>query len=304
MRVTSFKTFLFFLFVLILTTGYLGAFAQGPARGADKPARKELRVYYEENILPTVRQQRQKLETQLSAEDKALLATYRTQLQANRQQGNALRQSLRTAPATSPGQARSSRPELTEAQRQQFQQQRTENHAIMQKVAQLAQKYSTNIKQLSTEIEPQREKWVADTKAIVAKYATPEQQERLAHFAGGRHGRGGAGLGHYFRPGVFLLIDPSVSETSATTATSLGSTVFPNPSTATTQLEYAVTKAGPVTVELLDSRGTTLRTLISQQSKEKGSHVLVTNVDDLPSGTYYYKITTRASTETKRFQKQ
>ncbi|OUJ72517.1 T9SS type A sorting domain-containing protein [Hymenobacter crusticola] len=301
MRVTSFKAFLLFLLVLLLTTGYLGAFAQGPARGADKPARQELRAYYAENVLPTVRQQRQKLEVQLSAEDKAALTTYRAQLQASRRQGQALRQSLRLTAAG--GQSGPARLELTEAQRQQFQQQRTEMRAIMLKVGQLAQKYSANIKQLATEIEPQREKWMADTKAIVAKYATTEQQT-TARFAGGRHRRGGTGLGHYFRPSVFLLMDPNSAEKLGTAANNLGTTVFPNPSTATTQLEYAVSKAGPVTIELLDGRGTTLRTLISQQNKEKGPQVLITNVDDLPSGTYYYKITTRTGTETKRFLKQ
>jgi len=303
MKATSFKSFLLFLVVLILTAGYVGAFAQRPGRGADRPARKELRTYYTENVLPVVRAQRQKLEVQLTAEDKAALATYRTQLQASRQKGQALRQSLHSASPSPSDQAKPARPELTEAQRQQLQQQRTETRAVMEKVVELAKKYDTNIKQLSAEVEPQREKWIADTKAIAAKYATPEQQEKIAHFAGGRHLRGTGELGHYFRPSVFLLMNPE-APTAATPASTLGTSVYPNPSTATTQLEYAVSKAGPVTIELLDGRGNILRKVIDQQHKDKGAQVLVVNVEDLPNGTYYYKITTRTGSETKRFVKQ
>jgi len=298
MKVTSFKTFLFFLLVLLLTTGYLNAFAQGRNRMPERPARKELRAYYTENVLPVVRAQRQKLETQLTTEDKTALNTYRAQLQANRERSKELLRSFR---ATAPNQ--SGRPQLTDAQRQQLQQQRTDIRAVMLKVAALAQKYDTNIRQLSAEVEPQRTQWSTDTKAIMAKYTTPEQPEKLARFVGGRHGRVGDKLGHYFRPSTFLLMKPTAFAIPEL-ATNAAASVFPNPSSATTQLEYSVAKAGPVTVELLDNHGTTLRTLINQQSKEKGAHVLVTDLADLPSGTYYYKITTRTGSETKRFLKQ
>ncbi|GGF19365.1 T9SS type A sorting domain-containing protein [Hymenobacter cavernae] len=297
MKATSFHTFLRLLLVLILVVGYTAAFAQRLGRSADKPARQELQAYYAQNVLPVVREQRQKLEAQLSADDKVALASYRAQLRTSRQEGKALLQSFRPAKL---GQAQPTRPELTDAQRQQLQQQRTQRQAVMQKVTQVAQKYDTNIKQLASEIEPQREKWTMDTKAIVMKYATPEQQEKLAHFAGNRHK---AGLGHFFRPSVFLLMDPN-APTAKQATKDLGTSLFPNPSNGTTQLEYNVAKAGPVTIELLDGRGNTLRKILDQQSKEKGAHVLVVNVDDLSNGTYFYKITSRTGSETKRFLKQ
>jgi flagellar hook assembly protein FlgD len=98
-------------------------------------------------------------------------------------------------------------------------------------------------------------------------------------------------------------MDPNAPQQAASKL-GAASSIFPNPSTATNQLEYTVTKAGAVTIELLDGRGNTLRTVAAEQKQDKGTHSLAVNVGDLPNGTYYYKITTRAGTETKRFIKQ
>lgn len=80
--------------------------------------------------------------------------------------------------------------------------------------------------------------------------------------------------------------------------------MYPNPTAATNQLSYEVKKAGPVTVELLDGRGNTLRTVAQEAKQEKGTHSLTANVADLPAGTYYFKITTRTGAETQRFVKE
>ncbi|GGG36539.1 T9SS type A sorting domain-containing protein [Hymenobacter glacieicola] len=262
------------------------------------PARKELREYYQLNVLPTVRQQRQKLEAQLTTSDKAQLTLYRAQLKETRQKGKALRQSFR--PAGTPA---STRPELTETQKQQLQQLRAETKVILQNVAQLAQKYEGDIAKLAQEVQPQREKWAADTKAILARTATPEQPQKRTAWAGKRQRH--AGARRYFQPVTFLLLNPN-APVNASAGAERGNTlgVYPNPAVSTSQLEYAVKKAGPVTVELLDGRGNTLRTVAQQANVEKGQHTLAVNVADLPAGTYYFKITTQAGSETRRFVKQ
>jgi hypothetical protein len=259
------------------------------------PAAREIRAYYQENVLPVVRQQRQKLEPQLAAADQAQLATYRTQLKDLRQRGQALRQSFH---ATGGGEG--ARPALTDAQRQQFQQLHTDQRAIMENVAKLAEKYEAAIKKLAEEVGPQREKWAADIKAIIAKTASPEQLERMkGHEARpGRHGH----LGKAFRPARFLLLDPSAP--AAATRDLGAASVYPNPAGPSSQLDYEVKKAGPVTIELLDARGNKLRTLLQNEKQDKGTHSQVLDARDLPAGTYYYKITTRSGTETKRFVKE
>lgn len=281
---------------LSLLVGGSAAQAQNTQARQATPARKEIREYYRQNVLPTVRQQRQKLEAQLTTSDKAQLTLYRAQLKETRQKAKALRQSFR--PAGTPA---GTRPELTEAQKQQLQQLRTETKAILQNVSQLAQKYEGDIAKLAQEVQPQREKWQADTKAILARTATPEQPAKAGK---GRHQRHGAGMRRYFQPTSFLLLNPNAPAKTPTPAGRGNAGVYPNPSVSTNQLEYEVKKAGPVTVELLDGRGNTLRTVAQETKVEKGPHTLQVNVADLPVGTYYFKITTRAGSETKRFVKE
>lgn len=281
---------------LSLLLGGSAVQAQNTQARQGAPARKELREYYQQNVLPVVRQQRQKLEAQLTTSDKAQLTLYRAQLKETRQKAKALRQSFR--PAGTPA---GTRPELTDAQKQQLQQLRTETKAILQNVSQLAQKYEGDIAKLAQEVQPQKEKWQADTKAILARTATPEQQAKAGK---GKHQRHAGGMRRYFQPTSFLLLNPN-APTQTPTPTERGSVgVYPNPSVSTNQLEYEVKKAGPVTVELLDGRGNTLRTVAQEPKVEKGSHTLSVNVADLPVGTYYFKITTRSGAETKRFVKE
>ncbi|WP_169515070.1 T9SS type A sorting domain-containing protein [Hymenobacter norwichensis] len=290
------------LAMLLLATATLAQNPLDKPQGPGGPSRSEMKAYFEQNVLPVVQQQRQKLETQLASTDKAQLTTYRTQLKDVRQRSQALRHSFRVSRATAPASPApaSTRPALTEEQRQQFRQLHTESRAIMQNVAQLAQKYAGSISQLTEEVQPQRAKWANDMQAIAAKNATPEQQEKRAPMQGRmRH----HGAGRFFRPTAFLLLDPSATTTAPEPGVS-GTSLYPNPAVATSQLEYTVTKAGPVTVELLDGRGNTLRTITQEPKQEKGPHVLPVNLSDLAAGTYYYKITTRTSSETKRFVKE
>ncbi|WP_375434774.1 T9SS type A sorting domain-containing protein [uncultured Hymenobacter sp.] len=290
--------------VLVLLTTALTAPARGQQQQDNHPVRREMQVYVAQNVLPVVRQQRQKLETQLATADKAQLAIYRTQLKEVRQRGQALRQSFRSAPSSAPKTADPASPQahFTEAQQQQLHQLRAETRTILLNVNQMTEKYASNITQLLQEIQPQKEKWAADMQAIAFKNVTPEQQEKLGRYRGRVQHRIGAG--RYLRPTAFLLLDPAAPAATPAEREASGTSLFPNPAAATNQLEYTVTKAGPVTVELLDSRGNALRTVAQEVKQEKGSHTLEVNLAELPKGTYYYKITTRAGSETKRFVKE
>ncbi|SFQ49909.1 T9SS type A sorting domain-containing protein [Hymenobacter arizonensis] len=284
------------LLVLLVASATAESLSGGPHPRKHWPANPEITAYHRANIQPVLQQQRQKLEAQLDPADRTQLTAYRTQLKALREQGKALRQ----APATPPADG-SNRPALTDVQREQRQQLHSQTKGIMLNVAQLAQKYEVPIQQLAKEVEPQKEKWAADLKALATKNATPEQQERMAAH-GGRMRHHGAH--RFFAPARFLLMDPN-APTAATSERNLGGTSFyPNPATATSQLDYDVKKAGPVTVELLDSKGNKLRTLVATTEQEKGPHTQQLDLRDLPAGTYFYKIITKAGSETKRFVKE
>jgi hypothetical protein len=266
-----------------------GAWAE-PAHGARfHKSNPEVRAYVQQHVLPVVRQQRQKLEAQLSAADKTQLDTYRAQLKELRQQGKALRQSF--APA---GQ----RPVLTEAQREQLQQHRAARRAVMQNVAQLAQKYETQIAQLALEVKPQHERWATDLQALRAKNSSSELPGQH-HGRRGHHGKGR----NFFGPSRFLLMRPAAAvERMPDTSGEQRAALYPNPASSTQRLEYTVPKEGNVKVELLDERGKTLRTVFDGK-QAVGTQSLDVNVAELPRGTYFYKITSKGNNETRRFLK-
>ena len=277
------------LLLVALLTAALSHAALPARRDPASPARPEIKAYLQQNVLPVLRQQRQKLEPQISSADQAQLATYRTQLRELRQKRQALRQQARPNTAPRPY------PDLTSEQLQQQQQLRVATKAVLLSVAQLTQKYETAIRALTRELQPQREKWAADLAAIQAKNSASDSTRR----AGTGHVRGLAA--HLLRPARFLLLDPTAP---ATAPAGPGAAVYPNPAATTSQLTYDVLKAGPVTVELLDGRGTTLRTVASETNQQKGPHTLQTDLSGLPAGTYFYKISTRTGTETRRFVKE
>ncbi|RTQ46226.1 T9SS type A sorting domain-containing protein [Hymenobacter gummosus] len=263
----------------------------------------ELRAYVQQNVMPVLRQQRQKLEAQLSAADKTQLSAYRSQLKALREQGQTLRKALRPAEGSTPGQ----RPQLTDAQKQQLEKLHSEKRTVLQGVAQLAQKYDAQIQQLKAEVQPQRDKWAADLQALAQKNRTPEQQQQLEQrkAAGKHHGRGQHGFGtkNFFGATRFLLMDPNAPAQPAVTEAGRPAAMYPNPATSTQRLDYEVKKEGNVKVELLDERGKTVRTVFEGR-QDKGSHSLDVNLAELGRGTYYYKITSKGGSETRRFVKE
>ncbi|MDQ2771046.1 MAG: T9SS type A sorting domain-containing protein [Bacteroidota bacterium] len=292
------------LVVLVLSASVASLARGGRHRGEGRPIRREIKAYFQANIMPVLRQQRQKLEPQLAAADRAQLATYRTQLKALKEQGRALRQAV--APAAGSPAPAGTRPVLTDAQREQAHQLRFQAQGIMLNVAEMARKYDGPITKLTEEVQPQKEQWAADIKGIVAKNATPEQQQKMAARQGRRHGEGhGRGsLRKFFKPAMFLLLDPNAPADGPAERGVGSSSFYPNPAAATTQLEYDVKKAGPVSVDLLDKDGNKLRTLVAETTQEKGAHTEALNLSDLPAGTYFYKITTKSGMQTKRFVKE
>lgn len=64
---------------------------------------------------------------------------------------------------------------------------------------------------------------------------------------------------------------------------------YPNPFTEVTTIRYAVEQDGPVLVEVFDILGKKVRTLVSE-NKAAGEHQVDFRGDNLPAGTYIYKV--------------
>lgn len=64
---------------------------------------------------------------------------------------------------------------------------------------------------------------------------------------------------------------------------------YPNPFNPTTTIVYAVPRAGKVRIELYNTMGQKIRTLLDEP-KAAGSYTLNVRMDDLPSGIYLYKM--------------
>ena len=289
----------------------LHAVAQpGHPHGPASELRKAEREYVKTKVMPVLHQQRQQLEQELAPADRTQLATYRAQLKdlANREM--ALHQAAFAAACSAAPDStmhHRSRPALTP----EMQAAHTERREIMQQVAQLAQKYQANIARIAAELKPQQAQWATDLHAMMQKNRPAESVERSAPSGNApmasahafhRPGPGFGELHLLHRPTAFLLFDPGTATPAEeeTVATSL----YPNPVAPTSQLQYEVKQAGPVTVQILDKNGNTLRTAVQAAQQEKGPHSEAINLGDLSSGTYFYKVTTSTGTETKRFVKE
>ncbi len=78
----------------------------------------------------------------------------------------------------------------------------------------------------------------------------------------------------------------------------------PNPFNPATEISYKIEKPGPVTLVVFNSSGKIVRTLV-HEFKSAGEHLVAWDGlndagDKLPSGTYFYRLTTRDSVELRR----
>ena len=296
---TSTPKFLALLLSLALSTSVVGVAQDFRHAPENQAAHRESKTYFDANVLPVLLLQRQKLETQLAADDRAQLVTYRTQLNDLRTRGQALHEALRPV-----GGPEGQRPPMSEAQREQLFGLHSQTREVMTNVYRLTQKYNGAIDKLVKEVEPRTEKWANDMQAIAVKNTTPEAQRRMVEFGGGHMGMYLHGpLHHLLRPSKFLLMEATAP--ASPSERSLSSISFyPNPAAAATQFDYELKNDGPITVELLDQNGNKLRTLVSEAQQSKGAHTQQLDLRDLPAGPYFYRTTTQSGTETKRLVKE
>jgi hypothetical protein len=76
---------------------------------------------------------------------------------------------------------------------------------------------------------------------------------------------------------------------------------YPNPFNPVTTISFQITKAGNVTLEVFDVSGKLVKTLINQyMNAMEREQKLVFDASNLPSGTYFYRLTNGGNSETKK----
>jgi Spy/CpxP family protein refolding chaperone len=281
-------------------------------------AKKEIGFYKEQNIEPVMKAQRAKLETELSAEDKASIAELRTAFQAQKEKMKALKQQ------------EGDRKMKKEA----FMELKKGMKAQHEQLKALTKKYDQEISDLFAEIEDDAQKWEEDIHAIAKKYREQAKKkergsdqergregehvreregererggERVRGRKGDRkHGRRGhgkkghRGFGKDMKKGHFLLMDPTDNTAEAEALlTPADMDVYPNPTNSYTTLTYTVNVAGNYRVELRDERGNVLKVL-ADGPKETGEYTEEIDLSTVDGGVYYIAISNEASLISKK----
>jgi hypothetical protein len=74
---------------------------------------------------------------------------------------------------------------------------------------------------------------------------------------------------------------------------------YPNPFNPTTTIDYSIKLPGAVTLKVFDMLGTEVATLVNER-KEPGNYSVTFNASELPSGIYFYTLTSGNFTATKK----
>jgi hypothetical protein len=77
------------------------------------------------------------------------------------------------------------------------------------------------------------------------------------------------------------------------------SRVYPNPFNSSTTIEYSLSEAGHIRIDIYDLLGRRIETLIDDY-KQAGSHTITFDASHLSSGVYFYRFKAGEIVETKK----
>ncbi len=266
------------------------AHAQRPEHGKHRhkqarnlEMRKEMRQYAKENILPTLRQQRLKLDAELSAQEKTEINTLREQLKADKKVMHLKHQTFR--------QAKKDGTADIEALKTEMKGLREKHRATIEKLKVIAKKHDAKIAQLREEIKPQIEKWTTDMDKIIEKNGETAHAQHIKKKASRLWDKGAVG---------FLLMPTEEPQPKKTkTDTQDITQIYPNPAQESQQLKLTLKEAGEVKIVLLDKQGNYIQTVF-EGAKTAGEYVFDVNTSRLTTGNYTYQINTPSGRSTKK----
>ncbi len=274
--------------------------AKRTAREAEREARQserrelreEVQAYLQANVLPVLKEQRARLESQLSAEDKALIAELR-------QQHESIRAKMKAAQGD---------PEQRQALRDELKERRGEREQLRG----LVEKYEAGIERLFTEIMDERQQWRRDLQQLHENHRPETREEATPRFRREgprkqrerqRHHRDGGRHDGIMGKGAFLLLDPRADAPAPLDiddlTPGLEPEIYPNPAGQFNTVRYEIKTPGVVRIELRDAEGRLLRVLLDEYH-DRGTYTEDVDVNRLADGVYYYTITTGDGTVTKQ----
>lgn len=247
----------------------------------------ELKAYKTQNIQPVMFAQRNKLEAQLSENDKQQIAEIRQALKAQKPKIKALRDKIKASK------------ELgkipNESDIQALKGLKDKNKEKMTALNAIATKYANQLQVLSEEIAPQKEQWKNDLKKIAQKYLN---QSELKDLDLSKMTEKISNLKNDIGKPAFLLMKADKQNIKNETRTP--SQVFPNPSDSYSNITFELSEGSNVKIELKDKEGILLQNILNEY-KTSGKHSVQLNTKDLATGLYFYTITDSKGTQTKRF---
>ncbi|MGI9175691.1 MAG: T9SS type A sorting domain-containing protein [Rhodothermales bacterium] len=135
-------------------------------------------------------------------------------------------------------------------------------------------------------------------KAAIEAVLTPEQVTELERLQAERGERSRKRHGHE-GDADSTAAQRSEPEADAPAESTFGLENYPNPFNPSTEIQFTLPEASPVTLVVYDIQGREVARLLEGQ-QEAGSHAVTFNAANLPTGTYIYRLTAGAVTESGR----
>lgn len=137
--------------------------------------------------------------------------------------------------------------------------------------------------------------------SMSAGICSPDREDGIGYVFNGAYAEGAAALGNSmalkFTTGSEYATD--VDEDAALPSVLSLSQNYPNPFNASTQIEFSLPDANNVRLEMFDLLGRKVATVVDGRL-DAGAHRITWNAGDMPSGVYFYRLTSGERSETKR----
>jgi archaellum component FlaC len=265
--------------------------------GARRGPQPEAKAYLEQNVLPVMKIQRQELDKQISADDKARLNEIRAEMKSMRTMMTDRRQTFRES---------DERPTLE--QRREMREHRNKMQNLWDEVEIMTEKYDAEINSALENLRDNVENWKQEMMELC-----PNPNPGMGRDFRGRGNRRGFQQNQFNNAGTplrrlqspvgFLLYNPDEPLTFFEDAQRIGENkeinLFPNPANDQVQVSFELDQDEFVTVEVLDKDG---KVVIDGTGKEEAKGVFSTtlNLNSLHTGIYFVKISAGNETLTRQ----
>jgi len=294
--------------LLVLMSATLAAFP--PEDNPRRAFRQAMKAYMMEEVMPFAKEQRVWLESQLTAEEQATIATIREQLKAQR----------KTRKDRPRGSDRALSPEEISEMRAKQKQHRD----LLDQAWQIVDNHKPSFDKIMAETLPKRQQWRDDIHNIAEKHLgdsirAPRGMGHPNMGKGdkpvqGRPGIKGDKRGRSLHKAPFMLSGPQAevrfllwdaekpfpAENDADGREVVG---FPNPVADTFTIDFGLDAPGQVSIVIVNRQGEEVKALGSFEGVA-GENQIAVDVSDLERGMYFYRITTPDGKISKRFLKE